>query len=161
MRFDPSKRTSTPAERPGAPEREARNDSRKAGRLRCSMLGSNHGEVLDVSATGARILLRKNPDIQAGDVFEIDLETNGGAIHTRARTVWIRLNAEKKFEMGVEFVGLEASDKKRLLETVLHPTRAEALRRGWNVVGGADDSAEEARDEAKGKWNADSSQRGS
>lgn len=126
-RFDPARLPKT------TPEIE-RFDGRRAGRLRCSMLGSNQGEVLDLSATGARVLLRRHPDLKAGDTFTLDIETNAGAVHTPCTCVWIRLNSERKFEMGVEFNNLDPDAKRRLLETVLHPTRSETLRRGWNFV---------------------------
>lgn len=148
--FDP-KFGSGPAaarSRPARPQRPDasptdRADGRRAGRLRCSMmsanLGTTHGELVDVSATGARVLLRRNPDLKAGDSFmmDIDIATGpGGGIGVSCQVVWVRLNADKKFEMGIEFENIPEQSRKRLLDAVLHPTRSESLRRGWSVVGG-------------------------
>jgi hypothetical protein len=133
-RFDPPRSPSSDLDR---------TESRRAGRLRCSMLGSNQGEVLDISATGAKLLLRRQPSVKAGDEFKLELESMGGNISVDCAVVWLRLNAEKKFEMGIEFRNLTTENKRRLLETVLHPTRSETLRRGWTFVpepAGDDDS---------------------
>lgn len=131
-----------------------RDDGRRAGRLRCTMMGANlgtvHGELLDLSATGARVLLRRNPDLKAGASFKMEIDPGtgiGGSIAVTCQAVWVRLNAEKKFELGVEFQDLPEPARKRLLEAVLHPTRAESLRRGWSVVGGM---GIEGEDEAPG-----------
>lgn len=98
------------------------------------MIGSNQGEVLDISATGARVQLRRAPDIKAGDCFTLDIDSLSGTLKINCCAVWIRLNAERKFEMGVEFRDLTEQTKKKLVETVLHPTRAETLRRGWSLI---------------------------
>lgn len=116
------------------PDDEASAEARRAGRLRCSMVGSNQGEVLDVSSTGARVLLKKNPDLKAGDSFQLELETLSGPLSVDSTVVWVRLNADKRFEMGVEFSGMSEESRRKLLETVLHPTRAETLRRGWTLI---------------------------
>lgn len=145
-RFDPSPQSPLNARsiRPAAPRvassenqdapHPERTEGRRAGRLRCSMIGSNQGEVLDISATGARIQLRRAPDIKAGDCFMLDIDALSGTLKINCCAVWIRLNAERKFEMGVEFRDLSDQTKKKLVETVLHPTRAETLRRGWNLI---------------------------
>ncbi|MBX3385738.1 MAG: PilZ domain-containing protein [Phycisphaeraceae bacterium] len=136
-----------------------RNDGRRAGRLRCAMmgasLGTTHGELLDASATGARVLVRRNPELSAGAEFTMEIDPGagmGGTIRIACRVVWVRLNADKKFELGVEFVNMPEPVRKRLLEAVLNPTRTESLRRGWSVVGGlgVDDGEEDAVDGAGG-----------
>lgn len=120
----------------GASDAE-RREGRRGGRLRCSMLGSNHGEVMDISATGAKIALRRAPDLKAGDVFKLEVDSGAGlgsSLKLDCCVVWLRLNADKKFEMGVEFRDMTPELKKRLLEVVLHPTRTQALQRGWTLV---------------------------
>ena len=127
-----------------------RSEGRRAGRLRCSMLGSNQGEVLDISATGARVLLRRNPDVKAGDCFAIEIDAISGSMKIDCCVVWIRLNSERKFEMGVEFRNINEQMKKRLVETVLHPTRAETLRRGWSLIPGPiEDESMEGENQAE------------
>lgn len=129
---------------PAAPQTHGeRSDGRRAGRLRCSMmsaaLGTTHAEILDASATGARLLLRRNPDLRAGAPVTLDIDAGSGpagGIKVACQVVWVRLNADKKFELGVEFRDLADAARKRLLDAVLNPTRAESLRRGWSVVGG-------------------------
>lgn len=146
----PSSRISTfGSARQGTPEID-RIDSRRAGRLRCSMLGSNQGELLDISATGGRILLRRNPDLKAGDTVPVELDTLSGSLTVQCSVVWIRLNSERKFEMGIEFLSLTPEARKRLLDTVLHPTRSETLRRGWSVVHDSPDEVEDASESAPG-----------
>ena len=116
-----------------------RNDGRRAGRLRCAMmgasLGTTHGELLDASATGARVLVRRNPELSAGAEFTMEIDPGagmGGTIRIACRVVWVRLNADK-FELGVERNMPEPAQ--RLLEAVLNPTRTEPSPR-WSVVGG-------------------------
>ena len=76
-------------------------EGRAGGRLRCLMLGSNHGEVMDISATGAKIA-RPPPDPRRGRV-----QTRGRLrgrpglpLNWTGCVVWLRPNADKKFEMA-------------------------------------------------------------
>jgi len=91
MRFDPQAGVTRPI--PDAATR------RQRGRIEQESLTSNLGPVLDVSASGVRILARRVPK---GEVT-VELIGLGGRFEHRGRVVWSKRIGLFKHEIGIEF----------------------------------------------------------
>lgn len=111
-----------------------RAEKRKGGRIRCSTLDSSLGPVLDLSPTGLRLLSKSQPKQQVGDQLDLTLKADGEELDVKARCVWIRVNDDRKFEMGFEFVGADGALKKRLIDMAATGQACEGLTRGWSPM---------------------------
>lgn len=86
------------------------SNGRREARTPRPPIACSLGEIADLSATGARISLRRRPVAGVGEV--IDLSFGDGVAPARARIVWIRRKGLFRHEVGIEFV---ADDPPRTL----------------------------------------------
>ena len=93
------------AEEP-APAPAAGVNARRHGRVKCEGLNSSIGEILDMSASGTRVALRRKLDLTPGDVVELTLEMLDVCVRLNARVVWKRRISARRSEVGLEFLGL-------------------------------------------------------
>jgi len=66
------------------------------------------GDVIDLSATGARIRCTTKPAIQLGDGIRLSISNGTSKIEIRASVVWVRRVRESKalFDLGLNFIEL-------------------------------------------------------
>jgi hypothetical protein len=103
-------------------------NGRRHGRVRCELMKSSHGEVLDVSASGMRVTFKGAPDFIPGQEFDVDLETIEGCLTVGVRVIWIRKISITRFEAGMEFLGLSADQKQMLAYVARASSTNESLR---------------------------------
>ena len=77
-------------ELPPIPTVFAGANKRRAGRVRLALVRSTLGDVLDLSATGARIRSPRAPRCAAGDELRLTIAGLEGPIATRALVAWVR-----------------------------------------------------------------------
>lgn len=103
-------------------------NGRRHGRVRCELMKSSHGDVLDVSASGMRVTFKGAPEFIPGQEFDVDLETIEGCLKVGVRVVWIRKISITRFEAGMEFLGLTADQKQMLAYVARASSTNESLR---------------------------------
>lgn len=96
MRFARNTNADVPDKGPEQPEH------RRHGRVVCQGVESNVGDVLDISASGMRIITRyKLPE--KGEVFVVTVETMQGPLAILSRVRWSRRKGLFQREAGLEF----------------------------------------------------------
>lgn len=78
---------------------------RKHGRVRCQGILCSFGEVLDMSASGLRVLSAIRPP-PVDQVVNITIQTLEGPVIVEARVIWSRKASFFKREIGMRFVNL-------------------------------------------------------
>lgn len=88
---------------PGGPEAEGGSqEHRRHGRVVCQGVESNVGDVLDISASGMRVVTKfKLPE--KGEVFVVTVETMQGPLAILSRVRWSRRKGLFAREVGLEF----------------------------------------------------------
>mgnify|MGYP000270050056 CR=1 FL=1 len=90
---------------------------RRPGRIRCERLSCSHGEVVDLSVTGARLRLKGvfSPRKDRGRkvVFETFM---GPSLPFSCRVMWIKRVGLMQYEVGVEFIDLDDARQAQLTE---------------------------------------------
>src|SRR5689334_18649223 len=101
---------------PSSPSNESANDpsSRRSGRVRCRMTFCDLGEIVDLSAKGARVRARRRPRGQAGDLIGVTIQGLDGPIEVQARLAWVRRAGFFRHEFGLEFEGVTESATRAL-----------------------------------------------
>lgn len=99
-------------------ETEASSDRRRHGRLRCESTRSCIGSVVDISASGMRVLRSGRPIMEVGNQFRITVHPDDGepVLTLPSRVVWIERKGFRKHIYGIEFVELSDDQKRRLGE---------------------------------------------
>jgi hypothetical protein len=82
---------------------------RQTVRIACDRARCNLGEIVDLSATGARIACRRFFRPVEGKPVELTLETPGGEVRVPSIVCWTRLD-ENGWEAGLAFHGLSERD---------------------------------------------------
>lgn len=101
---------------------------RRHGRLRCNMLNSTLGEVLDLSAAGLRVRHRGWPRITVGEIVPLVLSVASSEVRVEARIVWMRRTGFRRHEIGVEFINLDAATRSCLSDISLCAARLAGTR---------------------------------
>jgi hypothetical protein len=83
---------------------------RSRGRVRMEGVESNLGSVLDLSATGARVL----SDRQHQGVVSLEIRTFDESLKSSAEIVWTRKVAHRQFLIGLRLLELTAEDQRKL-----------------------------------------------
>jgi hypothetical protein len=77
------------------------NGRRLHGRLAQELLACDLGEVIDLSATGMRVLARRLPSRE----FEAEIYgASSDRVRVRCKVRWSRQTGRKQFEVGLEFI---------------------------------------------------------
>jgi c-di-GMP-binding flagellar brake protein YcgR len=99
---------------PGSDER------RRYGRLRCENATSCIGKILDISASGMRVLRRGRLLLEVGNELSITVHPDPDAgepfLTLPSRVVWIERVGFRKHMYGIEFAELSDEQKRRLSE---------------------------------------------
>jgi len=98
------------------PEDSATENLRRHGRLRCESTSSCIGEVMDLSASGMRVMRRGRPILDVGDEFVITIrhENDGNVMKLPARVVWIKRAGFRKIMYGLQFSDLNEEQRTHL-----------------------------------------------
>ena len=103
-------------------------NNRKAGRVRCQQITCSLGEVRDLSATGLRVLCKRNEGISAGQVVCFRLYTLEGAeLQVMVHVAWVRKAGWRKHEMGMKFLDVSPELRLALLQLCRASTYNESL----------------------------------
>ena len=86
--------------RAGASRLRPLSDRRRFGRIKGGRLGCNLGSVLDLSSGGMRIQARRS--LRKGEV-SVELWSRTQRATIRAKIVWCRRVAFRRYEVGLEF----------------------------------------------------------
>lgn len=85
-------------------------NNRRFGRVRCESLrcffadhDNYEAEVLDLSASGMRLRLKRSLGITEGKVMRVALFSSGGAVELPIKVVWMKRGGFRRFELGVTF----------------------------------------------------------
>lgn len=93
-------------------------NKRRHGRLLVSGVGSNYGDVLDISASGMRLCHTGKLGVKVGDKVQLTLDPEHADEFTvRVLIAWIS-PGDKIHEIGVEFVSQTEEQRARVLDLV-------------------------------------------
>ena len=81
-------------------------NQRRHGRVVCQEIPSTLGEVLDISASGARILCTNKPFWVGHSGLSLTIFGVNGPITLRAKIVWSTKQGWRKHVLGLQFVEL-------------------------------------------------------
>lgn len=101
---------STPSPSPPTP------GDRRHGRIRCESATLPSGRVVDLSASGMRVVLRRRPAVRPGDELRTTLNCPGGQVPVTLRVVWVRRCGLFHHELGGEFRDVSAELRRALTE---------------------------------------------
>jgi hypothetical protein len=90
-------------------------NSRQHGRLRCMSIRTSLGEVLDLSASGARIRRRRKLRSEPGSMVNLEIQGLDGPIRVLARVVWVRKVKLFRYEVGVIFEDISSPVRRALV----------------------------------------------
>lgn len=114
-------------------EEQISSNRRKPGRIRCEHLGCSCGSVVDLSVTGARLIVKgffkPRPGKRRRLVFRSMM---GPSLPFLARVMWSKRLGLFSHEVGVEFVDLDETKHAQLVEmsrahanrTMINPSAA-------------------------------------
>jgi hypothetical protein len=80
-------------------------NNRKHGRVRCQGIYCSFGEILDMSASGMRVISSLRPP-PVDQIVLVTIQTLEGPIAVEARVIWARKASFFKREIGMRFVDL-------------------------------------------------------
>jgi hypothetical protein len=89
-------------------------NGRQHGRVRCASIHTSLGEVLDLSASGARIRRRRKLRNDAGSMVNLEIQGLDGSIRVLARVVWVRKLGLFRYEVGVIFEDINPQVRRAL-----------------------------------------------
>ncbi len=94
----------------------AANHPRGHDRVNAVGLSCHLGDVLDMSAGGMRVQREGKPSVERGAALQIALKTASQKVQVGARVVWVRRVSWKRWEMGLQFVGVAPAVAEALVE---------------------------------------------
>jgi len=103
---------------------------RRHGRVRCEQTRCTLGTVLDLSASGMRVLIKGRPRLHVGEVASMQVEIEGGMLVLRAKVVWLNRVSWFRHVAGLEFVDVQPELHRRLVELASVASNKEYIREG-------------------------------
>ena len=119
----------------GAASGVVRTEKRVSGRLRTTKIKSTLGAVLDMSATGVRVSTARKPKVEVGHELRLDLATDEQSMTLPARVVWVRVQHDCSFQIGMEFQQIDSLRKRQIAALLKTAIDCEGLTRGWTPMG--------------------------
>lgn len=107
------------------------NQRRRHGRVQCEMLSCQLGEVVNLSASGVMLQGKGVAPHKPDDRAALDLKCLDHDLHATARVAWVRQDG-RRFEMGLEFVGLTADQAQRIRELLPIAAAVQTVGEGAN-----------------------------
>ncbi|MEM8737225.1 MAG: PilZ domain-containing protein [Planctomycetota bacterium] len=90
------------------------DNRRRHGRLKTEGTQSSLGEVVDMSASGMRVVRKGAMPIHQDEKFRVDIQIDKEIMAVDVHVRRIRKLGRRKFEYGLEFINLNDSDRSRL-----------------------------------------------
>ena len=87
---------------------------RQHGRVRCEIVESNMGPVIDASAGGMRINFMGRGRIKLGMMFDLSIVAQGDSFTVPVEVIWIKRRGFFKRDFGVRFIEVTPKLKKAL-----------------------------------------------
>ena len=103
------------------PNQDAARRQRKGGRVNCHGVTCTLGEVVNISASGMRVIAKGA--IEPGTEGLITIQALDGPLVIPGRVVWSKKKNWGKSEAGVQFVGLTDQHRARLLQFADYASR--------------------------------------
>lgn len=110
--------------------------------VRCAL-----GEILDVSASGMRVMCDGKPPVKQGGVIPVRLKFSDGSLQVGTQVRWIKRRGLKRHEVGLQFVQLKPGVS-RVLDAIARFGMAEAVKHMDEPIG-RDRSGPRKKDKAK------------
>lgn len=83
------------------------SNRRRTGRLVCEGLACQYGQIADISATGMKLLNKKLPPMEVGEVAQIKFSGLGDGTALPAQLVRLIKKKDGWFECGFKFWNLD------------------------------------------------------
>lgn len=99
-----------PKGEPKGPERRGK------GRVRCDLLLSTLGEIVDLSASGLRVRTRGSQSLQINDVIYLKLSAPEEELLVKVQVVWTRRTGFRKHEVGMHFLNPSPQLQSKLIQ---------------------------------------------
>ena len=100
---------------------------RKAGRVVCQDITCSLGDVLDLSASGMRVITRQSPPPTDQEVL-LRLETLAGPICVPVKTIWVKKAGWGRREIGLTFGNMDTKSRHALAVIARASAHNEHLR---------------------------------
>lgn len=112
----------------------ARSEKRSTGRIKTTALLCELGEVTDLSAGGIKIHSRKRPNMQVGEKKTITLKAEDESVELDTTCVWLRVDDDCEFDIGLRIENADGTKRRRLLEVAATAQATDGLSRGWSPM---------------------------
>lgn len=93
----------------------APRDPRRHGRLQCHSMSCPIGEILDISASGFRVLLASGVDLRPGQGYTLPLSIGTENVEVGLRVMWVKKKGFRRREAGLEFAEITPEIRQALL----------------------------------------------
>ena len=113
--------------------------------VRCAL-----GEVLDVSASGMRVLCTGKPPVKQGGTMPVRLKFSDGTLQVATQVRWCKRRGLRRFEIGLKFIQLKPGVEK-ILEAIARFGMAEAVKHMDEGPGRAQEQPRKRRKKQKRK----------
>lgn len=100
---------------------------RKANRYGGETVQCALGEILDVSASGMRVMCNGKPPVMQGGVMPVKLCFSDGSLPVSVQVRWCKRRGLKRYEIGLQFIQLKPGVEK-VLEAIARFGMAEAAK---------------------------------
>ncbi|MEO1236414.1 MAG: PilZ domain-containing protein [Planctomycetota bacterium] len=104
-------------------------DRRRHGRLKTEGTQSSLGEVVDISASGMRVVRKGALPVREGEKFRVDLQIEQQIMPIDVEVRRVSKLGRRKFEFGLEFINLGEDERRRLIS--LARTASTSARTMW------------------------------
>ena len=101
---------------------------RRHGRVRCDETKCTLGEVLDLSASGVRVLIRGRVRLRVGAVMPMVIEIGEATAPVEAAVVWVRRAGWFRHIAGLQFVNVTPQQRARLVQIAQIGSNNEFIR---------------------------------
>ncbi|MFG0292478.1 MAG: PilZ domain-containing protein [Phycisphaerales bacterium JB065] len=102
-------------------------DGRSRGRMRCNNVSTSFGPVLDFSATGVRILSKRElRHCEDNQPLTIELHSDFDPVMVKVMVRWTRKLGFRRYEAGLEFVEVD-DEVKRVLGEIARSVPADSF----------------------------------
>ncbi|XAL99646.1 DnaJ domain-containing protein [Phycisphaeraceae bacterium D3-23] len=118
--------------------------NRRAERFGTASVKCQLGSVVDMSATGMRLLCDKKPPVAVGNVYATKISFDDGAMPLQVQVRWIKRRGLRQFELGLQFVALK-SGADRVLEAVARFGMASAAKSAKETSAGGKPGVKNSR----------------
>ena len=89
-------------------------DRRNAGRIQCSELRTNVGEIVDASSTGLRIKGKLPSGVRPGTSLMINISSDEDVLSLVSEVRWIKKQAFRGMVFGVSFIEITENQRRQL-----------------------------------------------